>query len=146
MKNSLLLGVLLIGFGLLAGCGDKTEKTTVTDGTALVVYEGKIPCYDCAGIQISLAIDENSELSDRAYRLTETFLESPIEDSIYSRFGSYQVIRGNTADSTAIIYEIDADLKHERYFIRVHTDTLMLADHKGDPILSPEPFYLIKTP
>lgn len=130
----------------LVSCSEKAEKTAATDATAFVVYEGTIPCYDCAGILISLAIDENSPEENRAYRLTETYLDSPEADSIYSRFGSYQILRGNAADSTAVVYEIDADLKHERYFIRLNADTLLLANHQGDPILSPEPYYLVKTP
>lgn len=146
MKKTTHLFGLFTALALFTSCGEKDEKTTATDGTAFVMYEGNIPCYDCAGIHISLAIDENSPLAERAYRLTETFLEARTADSIYSRFGSYQVLRGNSVDSTAIVYEIDADLNHERYFVRVSADTLLLADHNGDPILSPTPYYLIKTP
>ncbi len=141
-----------INFGLLASlvvllaCDEKTEKTAATDATPFVIYEGQIPCYDCAGIRISLAIDESSPMEERAYRLTETYLKSPLADSIYSRFGSYKVRRGNTSDSTALVFEIDTDLKHERYFVWLSEDTLLLADHNGNPILSPTPYYLIKTP
>jgi len=136
---------LFVLSAFLVGCGEKAEKTAATDGTAFVVYEGKIPCYDCAGILISLAIDENSPEENRAYRLTETYIESPHPDSIYSRFGSYKVLHGNWVDSNAVVYEVDADLKHERYFVRLNADTLLLADHQGNPILSPSPYYLIKT-
>lgn len=145
MRQHLILCRAFVLLLLLTGCAENAEKTSVTDGTAFVVYEGQIPCYDCAGIHISLAIDENSPLAERAYRLTETYLESPNADSIYSRFGSYKVRRGNGVDSTAVVYEIDADLKHERYFVRHHADTLLLADRQGNPILSPRPYYLIKT-
>lgn len=136
---------LFVLLNFVVACGEKAEKTAATDGTAFVVYEGKIPCYDCAGIIISLAIDENSPLANRAYRLTETYLESPNPDSMYSRFGSYKVLRGNGVDSNVVVYEVDADLKHERYFVRLNADTLLLADHQGNPILSPSPYYLIKT-
>jgi len=146
MKKTVFSILLLFLFTLVMSCKNEPEKTAATDGTAFVVYEGELPCYDCAGIRISLAIDENSQLANRAYRLTETYLENPNADSIYSRFGSYQVLKGNSLDSTAIVYEIDADLKHARYFIRISKDTLFVANQNGDPILSPKPYYLIRTP
>ncbi len=142
-KMKYLIPLFLLGW---MACDTTSEKTTATDGTPLVVYEGIIPCADCAGIRLELALDEASSLPRRAYRLTETYLGTTEKDSIFSRFGSYRVIRGNKQHPDIELYEIDPDLKENRYFIRKSPDTLLVADRQGNLIDSKLPYYLIQKP
>lgn len=130
LKISLLSAVL-------AACGSSEENKHAF--TAVEIYKGKIPCADCSGIAMELALGEGGN----SYRLTETYLGTTEKDSIFSRFGTYKT---DTNSNGQIRYHLSEHSPHSRIFIRLHADTLEMADQSGKLIESALNYTLIRQP
>lgn len=130
LKNVLLALVLAA-----CGAGEEKEQTF----TAIEIYRGNLPCADCSGIAMELALGEGGN----SYRLTETYLGTAENDSIFSRFGTYKT---DTNTNGQLRYHLSEHSAHSRIFIRLHADTLEMADQAGNRITSALNYSLIRQP
>ena len=140
MKYMLFL-LLLTGASCTTG---QREATRFTDSAPLVEYADTLPCADCAGIYTSLAIDQSSSSEHRTYRLTETYLESEEGNTTFSHFGSYRELPADSSGYSRLL--LDSGMQRQRYFFRIDSNTLEMADQRGARIVSELNYQLKRQP
>lgn len=140
MKYLLFL-LLLTGAACTTG---QRETTHFTDTAPLVEYADTLPCADCAGIYTSLAIDQSSSSEHRTYRLTETYLGTVEGNKTYSHFGSYRELPADSSGFSRLL--LDSGMQRQRYFFRIDSITLEMADLNGKRIVSELDYQLKRQP
>jgi uncharacterized lipoprotein NlpE involved in copper resistance len=104
------------------------------------IYEGTLPCTDCAGIRTTLALYTGSlaEPRDGTFTLKETYVESLGGDKVLESLGQWIAVRGTATDPDATTYQLTARAANQpTYFLRVDSDTLRLLDGERREIASP---------
>lgn len=140
MKYLLFL-LLLTGASCTTG---QREATQFTDTAPLVEYADTLPCADCEGIYTSLAIDQSSSSEHRTYRLTETYLGSEEGNTTFSHFGSYRELPADSSGYSRLL--LDSGMQRQRYFFRIDSNTLEMADQRGERIESELNYQLKRQP
>ncbi|MFC4873706.1 copper resistance protein NlpE N-terminal domain-containing protein [Negadavirga shengliensis] len=125
MKKYTLLSISL-GFIILASCDAPTEETRHEEEfttpamekeiiledrySTWLTYEGTVPCADCSGKHLQLKLENSPDKKERAYELTETYLDTKDGDRKYTTKGIYQVHYGTEDEpSLMVIRLIDED-------------------------------------
>lgn len=139
---------IILGLAL-SGCG--TTPISKADGPRpgkkeilLGIFEGKLPCADCPGIQTRLTLTQEGKFIDIGhFTLKETYLErsvKPLETK-----GEWTVIKGTLQDDNAVVYELTPDnSKQLRYFLKTDDTGVKQLDKDGNEIDSKLDFTLKK--
>lgn len=131
--RTLLAGSAMLA--LLAGCATGTQQggapdmTTAEDQAA--VYEGTLPCRNCAGIDIEVALegDEQASAAERTFTLDASYREHPQNPPTESYQGQWDVLSGTAADPEATVYELTPQGEGQiYYFLKLNENTLELID------------------
>lgn len=134
MRNRTLLAgsAMLV---LLAGCatgtqqGGAPERVTVEEQVA--VYEGTLPCRNCAGIDIEARLegDEQASEAERTFNLDASYREHPQNPPTESYQGQWDVLSGTATDPEATVYELTPQGEGQvYYFLKLDENTLELID------------------
>ncbi|WP_111414481.1 copper resistance protein NlpE N-terminal domain-containing protein [Billgrantia lactosivorans] len=129
--RTLLAGSAMLAF--LAGCaaGPADDRADMAMDDAEVVYQGTLPCRNCAGIDLSVTLrgDEQAALEERTFDLRASYQEHPQEPPDEEYAGNWEVLSGTAVDPDATVYELTPDGEGQvYYFLRVDDQTLELID------------------
>ncbi|KAA0009841.1 copper resistance protein NlpE [Billgrantia pellis] len=129
--RTLLAGSAMLA--LLAGCaaGPTDDSADMAMDDAEVVYQGTLPCRNCAGIDLDVRLrgDEQSSLEERTFDLRASYREHPQEPPDEEYAGNWEVLSGTAVDPDATVYELTPDGEGQvYYFLRIDDETLELID------------------
>lgn len=129
--RTLLAGSAMLAF--LAGCaaGPADDRADMAMDDAEVVYQGTLPCRNCAGIDLNVTLrgDEQAALEERTFDLRASYQEHPQEPPDEEYAGNWEVLSGTAVDPDATVYELTPDGEGQiYYFLRVDDQTLELID------------------
>ncbi|SDM40039.1 NlpE N-terminal domain-containing protein [Franzmannia pantelleriensis] len=129
--RTLLAGsaVLAVMAGCAAGPTEGPAPDMAADGEA--VYQGTLPCRNCAGIDIDVRMmgDEQSAIEDRTFALEASYREHPQDPPSENYTGNWEVLSGSADDPNATVYELTPENEGQiYYFLRVDDATLELID------------------
>ncbi|MGR4070254.1 copper resistance protein NlpE [Halomonas sp. LR3S48] len=129
--RTLLAGSAMLAF--LAGCaaGPADDRADTAMDGAEVVYQGTLPCRNCAGIDLNVTLrgDEQASLEERTFDLRASYQEHPQEPPDEEYAGNWEVLSGTAVDPDATVYELTPDGEGQiYYFLRVDEQTLELID------------------
>lgn len=151
MKDAARLGFLLLAIlltSMLAGCQSANVRPRAwgSGGAAsgselklLGVYQGIVPCADCAGIRMRIAFhgeyaDANGEL-DRRYHLITTYLGTKDGDRTFETEGEWDFERGYEDEPDATVLVLDPDQPDKaRRFLKLDQYRIELLDPAGQVI------------
>jgi copper homeostasis protein (lipoprotein) len=136
-----LLVVLAVG---IAGCASAPANKGYPKEILLGVFEGKLPCADCPGIDTRLTLTQEGKYVDIGhYTLKQTYLDRGVQP-LESR-GEWTVIKGTAQDDNAVVYELRPDhAKRILYFLKMGDRKVKMLDKDGNEIDSPLDFSLAK--
>ncbi|MCE8022326.1 copper resistance protein [Halomonas sp. MCCC 1A11036] len=129
--RTLLAGSAMLAF--LAGCaaGPADDRADMAMDDAEVVYQGTLPCRNCAGIDLNVALrgDAQGAPEERTFDLRASYREHPQEPPDEEYAGNWEVLSGTAVDPDATVYELTPDGEGQiYYFLRVDEQTLELID------------------
>ncbi|QOR40450.1 copper resistance protein [Billgrantia diversa] len=129
--RTLLAGSAMLAF--LAGCaaGPAEDRADMAMDDAEVVYQGTLPCRNCAGIDLNVTLrgDEQAALEERTFDLRASYQEHPQEPPDEEYAANWEVLSGTAVDPDATVYELTPDGEGQiYYFLRVDDQTLELID------------------
>lgn len=129
--RTLLAGSAMLAF--LAGCaaGPADDRAEVAMDDAEVVYQGTLPCRNCAGIDLNVRLrgDEQAPLEERTFDLRASYQEHPQDPPDEEYAGNWEVLSGTAVDPDATVYELTPEGEGQiYYFLRVDEQTLELID------------------
>jgi len=131
--RTLLAGSAMLA--MLAGCATGTQQDGMTDATGVedqaTVYAGTLPCRNCAGIDIEVALEGDEQASDaeRTFTLEASYREHPQNPPVERYQGQWDVLSGTASDPTATVYELTPQGEGQiYYFLKLDADTLELID------------------
>ncbi|WP_104204279.1 copper resistance protein NlpE N-terminal domain-containing protein [Billgrantia saliphila] len=129
--RTLLAGSAMLA--LLAGCaaGPTDDSADMAMDDAEEVYQGTLPCRNCAGIDLDVRLrgDEQSSLEERTFNLRASYREHPQEPPDEEYAGNWDVLSGTAVDPDATVYELTPDGEGQvYYFLRIDEETLELID------------------
>ncbi|MCE8035610.1 MAG: copper resistance protein NlpE [Halomonas sp.] len=129
--RTLLAGSAMLAF--LAGCaaGPADDRADMAMDDAEVVYQGTLPCRNCAGIDLNVALrgDEQGAPEERTFDLRASYREHPQDPPDEEYAGNWEVLSGTAVDPDATVYELTPDGEGQiYYFLRVDEQTLELID------------------
>lgn len=128
--RTLLVGSAMLAF--LAGCAaSPTEERTDMAMDDAAVYQGTLPCRNCAGIDLSVNLrgDEQAEAAARTFDLRASYREHPQDPPAEEYAGNWEVMSGTAVDPDATVYELTPDGEGQiYYFLRLDDQTLELID------------------
>lgn len=128
--RTLLAGTFMLAS--LAGCATGQMDQTggeIVDDTAL--YEGTLPCRNCAGIDIDVELDgtESGAAAERTFSLNASYREHPQNPPDETYTGQWSVLTGTPVDPEATVYELTPQGEGQiYYFLKLDADTLELID------------------
>ena len=137
--------VLLLGWIVLVAGGLQSDRPSPP--RIVAVYEGTLPCADCAGIRTELTIlaPGDQQLEAATFRLHETYLKTRDGDRPALFTGRLMVHQGSASDPAATVYELrPAPVGETRYFQRLNENELRLLDREQKPIRSKLPYTLTR--
>ncbi len=106
--------------------------TTPVAKTAFAVYEGRLPCADCEGIDTILTL-----YNDETYTMSSTYLGREVEP--YIENGKWTTLRGDATNPDATVYQLyseaDGSTTDQNYL--VVGNELQQLDQDLRPIESP---------
>ncbi|MCG7601738.1 copper resistance protein NlpE [Halomonas sp. McH1-25] len=131
--RTLLAGSALLA--LLGGCAAGTQQGEAPDAMTAedqaAVYEGTLPCRNCAGIDIEVALEgtEASADPERTFTLDANYREHPQNPPAETYQGQWDVLSGTAADPEATVYELTPQGEGQvYYFLKLDENTLELID------------------
>lgn len=129
--RNLLAGSAMLA--ILAGCaaGPTDDRADMAMDDAEVVYQGTLPCRNCAGIDLNVRLqgDEQAPVEERTFDLRASYQEHPQEPPDEEYTGNWEVLSGTAVDPDATVYELTPDGEGQiYYFLRVDDQTLELID------------------
>lgn len=140
--RALLLGTTLCGCAALPAQKEESagEKTEILLG----IFQGKLPCADCPGINTVLTLTQEGKYIDIGhFTLKETYLERSVKP-LETR-GEWTVIKGTAQNDDAVVYELSPEgSKQPRYFLKVDGTEVKMLNRNGNEIDSRENFTLHK--
>lgn len=130
MKKILIVLMASLFFGPLMGCQNYDMAATVQPREATVqAYRGVIPCADCEGIQVTLALRQGGR-----YSLQEHYLKP----------GGVNIIQQGNWSRTAEKLVLVSDKGEKRYF-RPRDSGLEMTDANGEAISTTLSYRLLPT-
>lgn len=130
--RTLLAGCAMLA--TLAGCATaqqgETPDTMAVEEQA-TVYQGTLPCRNCAGIDIEVALqgDEQASDAERTFELEASYREHPQNPPVERYQGQWNVLSGTAADPAATVYELTPQGEGQvYYFLKLNANTLELID------------------
>lgn len=131
--RTLLAGSALLA--LLGGCAAGTQPGeapgAVTAEEQAAIYEGTLPCRNCAGIDIEVALEGTEAAADaeRTFTLDANYREHPQNPPAETYQGQWDVLSGTAADPEATVYELTPQGEGQvYYFLKLDENTLELID------------------
>lgn len=127
MKKIVLVVLISLFLDSLSGC--RNYDTALSSQTPTVMaqqYQGVIPCADCPGIRVSLALQQGGRYSLNEYYLGSDNV-SNTEQGRWSR----------TAEKLVLISG-----KGEKRYFRPLSDGLEMMDTQGNPLQSTNRYWL----
>ena len=94
-------------------------------------YEGTLPCRNCAGIDIEVALqgDEQASDAERTFSLDASYREHPQNPPTETYQGQWDVISGTASNPEATVYELTPEGEGQvYYFLKLDQSTLELID------------------
>jgi copper homeostasis protein (lipoprotein) len=142
MKN-LFLSLIIVG--TLASCNRNNNNVqvvydTIDADTALMpgvqvlgtIYQGILPCVDCAGINTMLTI-----IDDSTYSISETYKGVVSRDSVLNFTGKLLKTTGTATDPQAIVYQLMVENNQpSKFFKLVGDSSLQVLDVNKSEITS----------
>lgn len=141
MNKKILFVLLAAGVFTSVGCQNNSmlqnnpalQTSNVSQGKTLPtekVFNGVIPCADCAGIDTTLQLAK-----DGSYILGQTYLEAKSEENTFFETGKW-VIKGKKVTLS------NEDGK--KYYYQMKDESLVMLDINGEPIESQLNYELVK--
>lgn len=131
--RTLLAGCAMLA--TLAGCATGAQQGEAPDTMAAeeqaTVYQGTLPCRNCAGIDIEVALqgDEQASDAERTFDLEASYREHPQNPPVERYQGQWNVLSGTAADPSATVYELTPQGEGQvYYFLKLNANTLELID------------------
>ncbi|SFI19477.1 copper resistance protein NlpE N-terminal domain-containing protein [Modicisalibacter xianhensis] len=131
--RTLLAGSALLA--LLGGCAAGTQQGeapgAMTAEEQAAIYEGTLPCRNCAGIDIEVALEGTEAAADaeRTFTLDANYREHPQNPPAETYQGQWDVLSGTAADPEATVYELTPQGEGQvYYFLKLDENTLELID------------------
>ena len=131
--RTLLAGSAMLA--LLAGCATGTQPGGAPGMTSAeeqgATYEGTLPCRNCAGIDIEVALqgDEQASDAERTFSLDASYREHPQNPPTETYQGQWDVISGTASNPEATVYELTPEGEGQvYYFLKLDQSTLELID------------------
>jgi predicted secreted protein len=102
------------------------------------VYKGTLPCADCSGLDTVLRLYAKGKF-DTTYAFyvrTQTYRGAPHGDVTYSDRGEWALLRGDTTDENATVYQLNSDNEQHSEALLVQSGgaSLMQLDRDMKPI------------
>jgi len=140
MKTTALFGLMC----LLASTAldARTQRTAAPASNVVVgVFEGTLPCADCAGLRTQLTLSAKTSGADSGTFVTKyTYVGKGVtrDDT-----GTWKIVRGTPADKKAVVYEltVKGGTSQERC-LQIGAGELQQLDEKLQPIDAPMPLRL----
>lgn len=108
-----------------------------------MLFAGRLPCADCAGINTELYFYPDS----MTFRIRETYINTGEGDKLFESTGTYAVNTGTTQDSGAKVYRLHpGDNEKARAFKVINDSALLMLDRNLDEIQSSLNYYLVRVP
>ena len=130
--------MLLAGCAMLAtvaGCATGAQQGETPEAMAAeeqaTVYQGTLPCRNCAGIDLEVALqgDEQANDTERTFDLEASYREHPQNPPVERYQGQWNVLSGTAADPSATVYELTPQGEGQvYYFLKLNANTLELID------------------
>lgn len=138
------------GLALAACQNDASEQTHTTQSSQPLaqktVYQGTLPCADCAGIKNTLTLYRDSNNTPTRYKLVEQYLEGKGNLTIIYH-GDWQ-LHADAADKSEGLNQrvvlSKSDPKSKRIFLHDADNTLELLGEDGKPADSGLNYELVK--
>ena len=139
-----IIGIVCLG---LVSCQSNTnEKNTANTSKETgveKVFEGQVPCADCAGIDLRVSLKNDND-SAGSFRLTQTFKGTRDGDQTFSDSGSFSMRKGLDADAEAWVYVIRPGQPEETRYFEKRGDTALLSLGNDGQRIQSELNYLLK--
>lgn len=143
MNKYYLLGILLLILAALYFFSDGlntnrgtnqteqvTAETTPATPQVLGVYEGRLPCADCEGIDTVLTL-----YVDNTYEMSSTYIGKEVQPFIEK--GQWATVKGDATNPEATVYQLDSTGATVQNYLLVDDNTLQQLDSEKQPINSP---------
>lgn len=122
------------------GAGDEASPSPA-EPAVFAVFEGDLPCADCAGIRTRLTLFAEGD----RYRLEETRLGAGSGARPRTVEGTWTTLRGSADDPDATVYVLDPrDPKRERNFLRLDENAIEQLDRDQRRVRPPERYRLTR--
>lgn len=143
---------LLVGFEVEKNGGPAPQTTSTfsvkvrvasgapagDEAILLGVYKGTLPCADCSGLDTVLRLYAAGKFDTRYafYVRTQTYRGAPHGDVTYSDRGRWPVLRGDSVDPDATVYQLDPDdeTRSQSFLLQKDGDALTQLDREQRPI------------
>ena len=117
------------------------DEMAELDRTPLGVFEGTLPCADCAGIRTELTL----YLQPDTFVLRETYLGRPEGEKTITTEGRWEAALGIEGDPDATVIRLGPDQPDSmRIFREAGSERLELLDRSGRPIESQHANVLVR--
>jgi len=117
------------------------EEMAQLDRTPLGIFEGTLPCADCAGIRTELTL----YLQPDTFVLRETYLGRPGGEKTITTEGRWEAALGIDGDPDATVIRLGPDQPDSmRIFREAGSERLELLDRSGRPIESQHANVLVR--
>lgn len=152
----------LLALGLASGCGSAEAPPDAqafqpaagafaAQTPATARYAGTLPCADCAGIRVELALNADAASGEpTTYELKETYLGSmsPEAQKPYTQTGRWSIQKGTRTNPDATVYLLDGggDAERVRSFERVGEQELVMLDRQQERARSGHSYSLMRVP
>lgn len=155
MKRILLPVAIIL---LFVACNSRPDNTPVTkssidsalavktripgepDATKMLVgvFEGVLPCADCAGIKTELTLYQDVANADNnSYILKETYLGVNTGDTTFTSKGKWDILKGIKTDKEADVFFLNYDRPDEsKYYLKEDEATIVMLDKEQNRIQS----------
>jgi uncharacterized lipoprotein NlpE involved in copper resistance len=137
--------------GSTAAARDTGRATTVAQADTarermVSVYEGTLPCADCAGLKTVLTLFAKPGWAEGTYKLRETYLATRDGDKMFEASGQWTTLKGDATDDNATVYQLNPDDSTKaRNFLRVSHNEIRTLDREFREIQSPMNLSLKRT-
>ena len=137
--------------GSAAASADTARPVTVAEADTahermVSVYEGTLPCADCAGLKTVLTLFAKPGWAEGTYKLRETYLATRDGDKTFQTSGQWTTLKGDATDDNASVYQLNPDDSTKaRNFLRVSHDEIRTLDRELRVIRSPMNLSLKRT-
>ncbi|HTC21755.1 MAG TPA: copper resistance protein NlpE [bacterium] len=131
--RQIMTALLAVAVGI-AGCASTPANQGYPKEILLGVFEGRLPCADCPGIDTRLTLTQEGKYVDIGhFTLKQTYLDRSVQP-LESR-GEWTVIKGTAQDDNAVVYELrPGPSKRILYFLKMGDRKVKLLDKDGNEI------------